>query len=125
MKSHLQLQEEEHLIDDRESNVGCGRECSGEVLHHAFQPSWALKLGLAAVLVLGVDKLRNQTLCFLQGFGVGFHLEDQLIDVPCKQDIAVTRFQIPPLMQTPSRNLSVEINDKTPTTESTARADSL
>ena len=122
VKIHLQLQEEKHLIDDRESDVGCGRECSGEVLHHAFQPSGALELGLAAVLVLGVDKFGNQTLRFLQCFRVGLHFEDELIDVPCRQDAAVTRIQAASSMQTPSQNHSEEPPDEMPSTESNARA---
>ena len=71
------------LVDDGEADVGGWRQAVGEVLHHALQARAGLECSARVVLVLGVDKLRDDALRLLQRCRVAVRLQHQLVDVAC------------------------------------------
>ncbi len=73
----------QHLVDDREANLGVRGQAVGEVLHHALQPRAALEGGARVVLVFRVHKLCDDALRGLQRWQVALCLQQQLVDVPC------------------------------------------
>ena len=69
-----------------------------EVLHHALQPRAALEGRPCVILVLGVDKLRNDALRLLQGRQVALRLQDELINVACAIMTAWQEGQLPKIV---------------------------
>jgi len=50
-------------------------------LHHAFKTSWLFEDSFGIITVLGVDKLRHETLAGLQGAEVWLGLEEELVNI--------------------------------------------